>query len=139
MPELTTPNSLEVVDVPEQPGVEIGITETLDAVDFAVSFANSIVLAYEDGALNLSDFQYAMGPFMKIPSVLSGMSLIPAELSNLSQEELDQIIAKVQAELEVDSEKAKEIVVKALKLAYAIYELVKVFQASSEPEPDPEG
>lgn len=128
MPELTIPTSLELVDVPDQPGVEIGIEETLDAVDFAISFANSVVLAYEDGQLSISDFGYAMAPFMKIPAVISGINAIPAELANLSAEELNQIIEKVQSELEVDDVKAKKIVIQALNLAYSIYGLVKILK-----------
>lgn len=128
MPELTVPQQLDTVPVPEKPGIEIGISETLDAVDFAISFANSIVLSYQDGSLSLSDFQYAITPFMKIPSVLSGINMIPAELADLSEAELGQIINKVTTELNVDSVKAKDIVVKALNLAYSIYELVKVLK-----------
>jgi len=142
MPELTIPATLETVDVPDQPGIEIGIDETLDAVDFAISFANAIVLAYEDGTLSLTDFGYAMTPFMKIPAVLSGINAIPAELANLSEEELDTIITKVQEDLEVDNEKAKDIVIKSLSLAYSIYELVKVLQVKGVgpiPDESPDG
>lgn len=133
MRELTIPNSLESVVVADKPGIKLGIEEVLDAVDFSVSFANAIVLSYADGQLSLSDFGYAVAPFMKIPTVLTGINAIPAELSDLDEAELEQIITKVQNDLQIDDKKARNIVVKALRFAYATYDLVRAFKVESQP------
>lgn len=128
MAELTVPSQLETIPLPEKPGIEIGIKETLDAVDFSIALANSIVIAYQDGQLGLTDFQYAISPFMKVPAMLSGINAIPAEISDMTEAELQQIVDKVSNDLEVNSDKALVIVTKAIKVAYSIYELLKLFK-----------
>lgn len=114
----TFPRPVEDVNLP------MGIEETVDVVDFGVSFANAIIASYEDGKLSLGDFQYAIKPIMKAPAAFNGISQVPAELADLDEVERDAIIQRVKENLEVSSEKAMRIVEKALTWAYATYDLV---------------
>lgn len=123
-----TPKKLEFVTVPDKAGINIGIDETMDVVDAAVSLANAIIDSYSDGKLTVSDIFNFIKPFTKLPKAISGIDQVPYELDDLQEAELNQLIEFVQNELEVDDLRAKLIVQKSLEAIYSLYELLKVIR-----------
>lgn len=123
-----TPKKLEFVTVPDKAGINIGIDETMDVVDAAVSLANAIIDSYSDGKLTVSDIFNFIKPFTKLPKAISGIDQVPSELDDLQEAELQRLIDFVQAELDVDDLKAKLIVQKSLEAIYGLYELLKVIR-----------
>ena len=113
------------VSIIAQPQTHVGVDETMDCVDFGISFANAIIAANKDGELSLGDFVYLVKPVMKAPSMISGIRNVPTEIGDLEPHEAKTILDKVKTELNVDGEKANRIVNKAIVVAYAVYELIE--------------
>lgn len=126
--KIEVPNELQPLELPENPGEEVGIEETKDVVIFAVLFANAIIESWKDGKITVSDIMNFMSPMFKLPGALSGLDAVPEELNDLDAGELDSLILLVQDLIEVDSDKAKIIVEKSIKTMYAIFELVKAIK-----------
>jgi len=136
MPEtkINVPKKLENVPLVEKPGINLGIDETMDAVDFSISLANAIIYSFADGKLGIGDIGYFMQPFMKLPAALSGIEFIPDELENLDDEEIAILKDKVAEDLEIDDLKAMLIIKESINTIYSIYNLVKAIQFEDEDE-----
>lgn len=113
--------------MPEKSKIELnlGIEETLDAVDFIVAIANAIALSAKDG-FSLSDIQHFVKPAIKLPAFLSGAKKIPLELSDLTEAEVTAIEEAVASGLDLDNSKAEAIVVKSLAILKQIYSIIEV-------------
>lgn len=123
--KMETTKKLQPVKLPENPGVSFGINETTDVLNFGISLANALIKSLEDGKIQLTELASFVSPLTKIPSALSGISLVPAELGDLTDEEMTTLKSVVQDQLEVDDERAIEIIEKSIDAIYAIYNLVK--------------
>ena len=124
--------------MPVAAGMGMGIEETLDVVDFGVSFANGFILTFEDGKFVISEVVNFIPGFMKFPKAFSGIELVPLEVDDIDQEELDQIVAFVISKIDVTEEHALNIIRKSIRAVHANYELVKaVLDARSGGEQEP--
>lgn len=117
--------------MPEKPKIElnIGIEETLDAVDFVVAVANAIALSAKDG-FSLSDIQHFVSPAIKLPAFLSGAKNIPLELSDLTEAEINTIEEAIASSLDLDNSKAEAIVVKTLAILKQIHSIIEVLNGT---------
>lgn len=105
------------------------IKETKETIELALTCVDIYSSAKKDGKIDMQDF----GLLLKLIPVLSagtdGVAQIPAELADLSAEELAEITALVVARLAIENTQAADVAAKALKAAHAGYELVKAVKA----------
>lgn len=106
-----------------------GTKELTEAVDFALDMVKLGVDVGADKKVDMSDLGLLISrlPLLAGEGVAAfqGGSEIGLELSDLDAEESATLIAHVMGKLAVDDAKARLIVEKALKAAYADYELGK--------------
>ena len=84
------PQSIKKIlkDKPEM-DLNIGIKETVEAIDFVIALANAIVKAYSDKKFSFTDLVYVIQPMTKVPAFINGIGMVPAELKDLNKEEKD--------------------------------------------------
>lgn len=119
---------MRTVSLPEKPGVGFGIEETKDVVAFGISLTNSVIKSFRDGNINLIDIPFFIEPITKLPSALSGISMVPFEIGDIDKFELQQIISFVKENLDVDEREAKNIIELSLLMIYDIYDLIKTIK-----------
>ena len=122
---------MKPVTIPQKPGIDLGIEETKEVVQFGIALANGIVKTLGDGKVTVSDIPNFISAVMKLPAALNGLEKVPAELDNLTDSEVTELIKLVQDNIEIDDENAKEIVQLAINAVYADYELIKAFKKNS--------
>ena len=115
---------MKPISLPEKPGVEFGIDETKDVIEFGISLTNSLIHAFGNGKIILTDVPYFIAPMTKLPSALSGINLVPFEVGDIQKFELQKLIDFVKENLDVDDRKAKNIIEQSLLIIYDIYDIV---------------
>lgn len=101
---------------------EIGIKDTLEALDFAIPFANKIDETTKDGFKIIEAAEF-IPVLTKLPAAISGGQNIPKELGDLNDIERQQVIDKVK-ELEFTDEDAEIVAEKALNFLVSLGELL---------------
>lgn len=111
----------------------VDVKELTDVVDFALDFVVLGQAIAKDKKIDLSDLGSIIGA---VPALISdgaqaydNHEKIPAELSDLSGEEVAAMVAHVMARLSLEEGKAKAVLEAALKAAYANFVLVKAIVA----------
>lgn len=112
------------ISLPEKPGLGFGLDETIDVIEFGISLTNSMMRAFGDGKLTLTDVPYFIAPMTKLPAALSGMSMVPFEITDIQKLDLQKLVDLVKGNLTIDDKKAKSIIEYSLLIIYDIYELV---------------
>ena len=93
------------------------VKELKEVVLFPVKVVNGVQAALkDDGKIGLSDAHILFGLIQPLIEVVQGVGEIPAEIADFQTEEAVEILAAVSAELVVDNEKAKKIVLASLDL-----------------------
>ncbi len=103
----------------------VGTKELTDVVDLGVAAVNVAIRAEADGSIDISDLYLVLQLIPNIGPALDGISLVPAELKDLSAAEADVLVAHVMSELSVVDPKAREIIDAALALAKDAFRLKK--------------
>ena len=136
--EIKSPMSDNKNLVTELAGVEIvtlpelnlfGVEELTDVVKFAIDLANGLIYAYADGKLTIADLSHLLSPMMSLPAALTGVGNVGAEIKDLTEEEVGELLEMIKEDLQVTDEKAKAIIAVSIKLIMAIYELVNTVKA----------
>jgi len=105
----------------------VGVKELKEMIVLAAKVVNTGFAVAKDGKVGFEDIGYLMALIPAIQPALDGAGVIPSELKDLSVEEAAELVAFVGAELALESEKAKALVEKGLKLSFAIYDFAKAF------------
>jgi hypothetical protein len=83
----------------------------------------------KDGKVDAQDLQLVLGAIpalaMAVPAAISDADQIPTELSQMTEEDAAAVVGHVMSKLAVDNVKAQRIAERSLKLAVAVYGLVK--------------
>jgi hypothetical protein len=111
------------------PVAKASVQELKDVLDLTIALLLSGEKALDDGKLSVKDLLLLVDVLPKVAPAVAGVSKVPAELADLSAEEGAELVAHVMASLVLDSEKAKVVVEKSLKVAVAVVELVKAIKA----------
>ncbi|MBI1939177.1 MAG: hypothetical protein HYS25_13795 [Ignavibacteriales bacterium] len=114
-----------------KPDIEIGIEETLDALDFTIALANGVIATLKDGKVSVADIPNFIKPLIKLPAAISGIDKVPAELNQLRENELQIILDEVKKELSTDDIKTKAIVEQSLKILFGINELIEIIKSQN--------
>jgi hypothetical protein len=114
----------------EAPGSEyreIGIEETKDVVLFGTSLTIALTDSLKDGKIGVTDLANFSKPVLKMFSAISGINKVPAEVGNLSESEMKELIEVVKGDLkQLGDDKAALIVEKSLLVINDIYQLYKI-------------
>jgi len=118
--------NMQPVNEPTKPVLQTGIEETKQVVSFGTALTNALIRAFEDGKLSLTDLPLLMSPFMRLFPAISGINLIPNEIEDLSDAELEELKNQVTEELELNDAQASLIVEYSLQVIHDVYALYKV-------------
>lgn len=105
------------------------LKETLEMVDGLLSVIDLVKKAEADGKIDLMDLPLILGVVPAIQPALDGAKLIPAELSHLSMEDAQSLVAHVMAKLAINNAKAVLVINESLKTAVQIQSLVKAIKS----------
>lgn len=105
----------------------IGVEQTKDAIVAIAAFVNAMSYALEDGKITLTDLPLLLNPAMKLPAALTGIGEIPNELSELDDNEMNELLVVVATELDL-SVGIEELVTRSLIILNDIKKLVEFFQ-----------
>lgn len=114
---------------------KLGIQETKDCLDLVLDLFGMGKEMAADGKLSVTDLGILVtkAPMLTMAAVkaFEGVKEIPAELSELSEQEAAELVAHVSAKVLPDtSDKAKLIAEKAFKVVIAAYGLVVALKSS---------
>lgn len=115
----------------EKPDVtnEFGIEETIDLVDSLVKLANAVKVSMADGKFSALDAFNFTGAVVSLPSALTGLNMVPAELSNLDDEEIQTIVNVVRDTLEYATDETIQLIIqKALVVGLGIKDIVELIK-----------
>lgn len=109
-----------------------GTKETTEMVLALANFANAVSLSLaDDGKITLADLPRLILIAPKFITAVSGVGEIPKELTDLDPVEKEALIETVKQELEF-TENVEAIVEQALIVAFAILQLIKLFEPVTE-------
>lgn len=102
----------------------VGTKETKELLDGLLAMVKTGMDIAKDGKIGFDDISHVVGLVPKLVPAFDGVKALPAELSDLSQEEAADLVAHVVANLAVEDVKAKAIVAASLKVLVSGYGLV---------------
>lgn len=111
----------------------LGIKETKEVLDLALSSLKAYQAAQADGKIDLMDLGQLMMLLPKVGPAVAGANLVGAELMDLDSVEGAELVAYVAAGYGLGSEKAKKVVVAAFGVAVKAAELASVLAAPEAP------
>ena len=105
-----------------------------------LAFALSVHMAYDkakaDGKIDLTDLPLAVGPIMKLLPAIDGISKVPAELKDLTDEERDALMEWAKAEYDIADDALEALVEGGIALALHVAQYVGALlpdEAPTEP------
>lgn len=112
--------------------VLVGMTETKQAIDFAIALGKAIEVSAEDGTWNLLDIPNFIPALAQLLPAIEGADQIPLEFENLTPEQVDELKAYVQANLDLADDETEAFIEDAFKVMLDIFMLVKLYFIKSE-------
>lgn len=113
----------------------VGIKETKELLKFVVEFVEAIDKSLEDGSIGFADIANLVSAMLASGPAFTDMNLIPAEMADLSGEEAIELYDYARTELNLNSEKAEEIVEASLEIGLKMYQLIQLFKPAPAPAP----
>lgn len=104
------------------------IKETKEVLSFVISLANAVGNAAADGEIGFGDIGELYKPMTKAMSALGGLGDVPAEIGDLSVEEMEQLVAMVKEEFDIPEDAVESAVEGGLDVVLKLYKLVKSFK-----------
>lgn len=101
------------------------VKELKEVLGFVCALANGIGEAAKDGKVSLGDATQLIPLLYKLPAAVDGMSEIPAEAKDLSQDEVDELAKYIKEELDLPQDKVEMAVEEGLDIALKLYALVQ--------------
>ena len=98
------------------------IEQTKEALEFLIPFANAKDLALADG-FQFQDIPVLVPALVKLPKAISGIAEVPKELSDLDDDERQELYDLIEG-LEFKAEGSEKIAEKALACFAALGELI---------------
>jgi hypothetical protein len=99
-----------------------GIKETTDLLKFVSGLVEAGKASFEDGKVNLVDLANFVLPLTLLPAAIEGVNQVPAELGDLSDEEIQALVNEV-GDI-VSDERFGRAFEGAAILADALYEII---------------
>jgi hypothetical protein len=109
--------------------MEKGTKELGEMLKFVCALADGIGEAAKDGSVTLGDAAHLIPRLYKLPSAADGIAEIPAEVADLSQDEVAALVAMIKDELDLPQDKLEMAIEDALEIGIKIYALVQKLKA----------
>lgn len=109
--------------------MEKGTKELGEMLKFVCALADGIGEAAKDGSVTLGDAAHLIPLLYKLPSAADGIAEIPAEVADLSQDEVAALVAMIKDELDLPQDKLEMAIEDALEIGIKIYALVQKLKA----------
>ena len=106
-----------------------GIKEISEVVKFVCALGNAIGEAAKDGQVSLGDAAGLIPLLYKLPSAVDGIDQIPAEVKDLSEDEMAELAQLVKDELDLPQDKIEGAIEDAVGIAIQLYALVVKLKA----------
>lgn len=113
----------------DQTQTPVGTTELKAVLALVVDTVNVGVQALKDGKVSLSDLPLLVNLVPELVPAVSGLSKVPAELKDLTEDEAIDVTTFVMGKLAVDSAKAQAVVAASLKLLVGVVGVVEALKA----------
>lgn len=106
----------------------MGIQDLKDVVAFGAKFGNGIGESLsDDGKITLGDMANFMPAVLSVPAALEGIENIPAEIKDLDEAELVELVAFVDEEFDIPQDDAEEFIEESLHVASVVLAYVKKY------------
>ena len=105
-----------------------GIKETKEVLAFVLSLANAAGNASADGEVTFGDITELYKPLTKAMTALNGMGEVASEMGELSQDEMDELVAYVKEELDLPQDGIESMVESGMDVVLKLYKLVSSFK-----------
>ena len=96
---------------------------------FMCAFANSLGEASDDGKISRGEVLEMLPLLSKVPSAFGGMADIPAEVSELSQEDIEELTQMIKDELDLPQDKVEEAIEGGIDICLKLYALAQKLRA----------
>lgn len=116
--------------------VSLGLKETKEAVDFAISLGMAIDGALEDGKVSFTDIPLFLPTFIKLVPAIEGADQIPLEFKLATQEEIDELKEFIRTKLELRDEDLEKFIEDSFAVILTIWTLVKTYFNVQKPGSD---
>lgn len=100
------------------------IKETKEALECALALQKTLQKTMADGKISIWEIANFLSPFMKLGSAIENFKAIPAELKDLSAEEIEELKALFKAELDLEDDKLEAKINEGLALLLALGKFV---------------
>lgn len=107
--------------------VLVGLTETKQAVDFAIALGKGIEASAQDGKWNLIDIPNFIPALAQLLPAIEGLDQVPLEFAALTPEQIDELKAYVNANLDLSDDEVEAFIEDAFKVMLDIFMLVKLY------------
>lgn len=107
----------------------VGLKETKEVLKFVIALGHAVDQSLVDNKIGLEDAMNFYGAVLAAGDAFADISLVAQELGDLSAEEKDELIAYVENDLDLRSDKTEEIIEKGISVALNIYEMIKLIKA----------
>lgn len=115
-----------------------GTQETKEVLDFVVQLAHSIESARADGSIGFSDVTDLVDVLMKVGAAFDGISEVPAEVKDLTEEEAAELNQHVKDTLDLQDDRAESITELSLDIGLKVYQLIQLLKTPAPADPAPE-
>jgi len=107
--------------------IKIGIEETKQVVDFAISLGHAWDASMEDDKITLSDIVNFMPALLKLFPALEGIDQVPMEFDAIDPEQIAELKEYVTGQLDLQDDEVELFIEDAFKIALDIFILLKVY------------
>ena len=101
-----------------------GIKESKELFGFVAKLCASIANALEDKKFSAEDLTHFMPLFVAAPAAFEKVDKMPNEMSDLSTEEVVELMTHFSTELVIPQEDIKKVVSKGVAAGVSVYDLV---------------
>lgn len=101
-----------------------GIKETKEVLDFVFALVTALSKSLDDGKLDLTDALEFLPSLTKAGAAFSDMSLIPAEMADLSDEERQALVAYAKANLDLPDDNLEKNLELAIEVGLYLGQLI---------------
>lgn len=103
--------------------------ELKEVLSFVCALANTIGEVSEDGKVSKTEALTLLPLLYKVPSAIDGIGEIPTEVSDLSQEDIDELAQMIKNELELPQKKVEAAIEDGIDLCLRLYALAQKLRA----------
>lgn len=113
--------------------VKIGFKETKEAIDLAIALGRGIEKSLGDDKINFTDIPNFIPATMLLFQAIDGIEDVPLEFSVSSKEEIDELKAYVQSQIDLEDDKLESFIEDSFKVLLDIYVIYKAYFAPLPP------